>query len=132
MNYQKIVRASAIYDLVITTPFMFPPIALSIIGTASQLAKDIGLKSDVNITPDTLIWISLMATVVTLWSVLRVISPERRFGLYDGFGRLSFSFWFLFYPLAYGASELSYLFLAPELAWGAVQLWGYKKMPNKS
>ena len=127
MNYQKIVRASTVYDLVITTPFMFPPIALGIIGLASQFGEAIGLKTHMNITPDTLIWISLMATVVTLWSILRVLSPERRFGLYDGFGRLSFSFWFLFYPLVYGTSELSYLFLGPELIWAVVQLWGYWK-----
>uniref|UniRef100_A0A2A4YRI3 Uncharacterized protein n=1 Tax=OCS116 cluster bacterium TaxID=2030921 RepID=A0A2A4YRI3_9PROT len=132
MNYQKIIRASAIYDLVITTPFMFPPIAIGIIGTANQFAEAIGLRSDMTITQDTLIWISLMATVVTLWSILRVISPERRFGLYDGFGRLSFSFWFLFYPLVYGTSELSYLFLGPELIWGAVQLSGYWKINYKS
>lgn len=127
MNYQKIVRTSAIYDLVITTPFMFPPIALGIISTASQVGDALGLRTNMDITPDTLVWISLMATVVTLWSVLRIISPERRFGLYDGFGRLSFSFWFVFYPLVYGTSELSYLFLGPEIAWGIVQLWGYWK-----
>lgn len=127
MNFNKIVRASAIYDILLTTPFMLPPLALGIINLAKPIGDALGLKSEMDITDDTFIWISLMATIVTLWSILRIISPERRFGLYDGIGRVSFSFWFLFYPLAYGTSELSYLFLGPEIMWAIVQLWGYWK-----
>lgn len=130
MNYTKIVRASAIYDLIITTPFMFPPIAKAIIAAAQPIGEAFGLRTELELTADSFMWISLMASTVTLWSLIRIMTPETRFGLYDGLNRISFSFWFLYYPIAYGASELSYMFLGPEIAWAVVQLWGYWKIKS--
>lgn len=129
MNYKKIVRASAVYDLLLTAPFMIPYFTENILSIFKNIGNMVGLtRTEMTLNGDILQWISLMATIVTVWSVLRIINPERRFGLYDGFARIGFSFWFIFYPLIYGSSQLSLLFLGPELAWGIVQLWGYKNI----
>lgn len=129
MKYKTIVRSSAIYDLLLTTPFMFPVVALYLFGVFGGIGEAVGLtRVTADISPDALLWISLMASVVTTWSIIRIIYPERRFGLFDGVTRFVFSFWFVFYPVVYNTTELSYLLLAPELAWGVIQLWGYWKI----
>ncbi|NRA89491.1 MAG: hypothetical protein HRU28_19355 [Rhizobiales bacterium] len=129
MKYKNIVRGSGFYDLFITAPFMFPTFTVALIEAFKPIGDFFGLeRTTMVLTADTLPWISLMATIVTVWSVLRILNPDRIYGLYDAVARFGFSFWFVFYPLVYLTSELTYLFLPAELAWGIVQLYGYWKI----
>lgn len=98
---------------------------------AQEFGSSIGLRTEMTLNADTFIWVILMASTITLWTIIRILTTERRFGLSDGLNRLSFSFWFLFYPLVYGASELPYLFLGAELVWAVSQLWGYRKTKSQ-
>lgn len=60
-----------------------------------------------------------------VWSILRVYKPEPILGLYDSFARVLFSLWMLYYLLIHNVTGVLWLFFAPEISWGAIQIYGY-------
>ncbi len=73
-------------------------------------------------------FVNLLGSVVVIWSLLRVIHPEPRYGIYDAVCRFMFSIamaWVLFGGQGTG---ILWFFLIPEITWGVVQLVGYKRI----
>lgn len=128
-NYLTLVKASAVYDLILTTAFAIPFVAGLKISLLQQLHLALNLSGTF---PDFesvhLFFVNLMGSVVVIWSVLRLRRPLEIYGYYDALSRFLFSF-AMIYALTVGqASQLILFLLVPELAWGVVQWWRY---PNR-
>jgi hypothetical protein len=74
--------------------------------------------------PIHLLFMSLLGSIVTVWSLLRIINPESRFGLYDSAARLLFSIHMVLAVLSSGTRNI-WLYFAPEITGGIVQLVVY-------
>jgi hypothetical protein len=57
-----------------------------------------------------------------VWCVLRITDTQTRFGRFDAAGRMLFSDWMAWALFSTGSPVL-WLFLVPEVLWGAAQLW---------
>jgi hypothetical protein len=131
-HYQKIVRLSAIYDLIVTFPFAMPIVSVWMIGAFSLAHNFFGLKGDVpSFEGSHMLFVNLMGCIVTVWSVLRILRPEAIFGLFDSFGRFSFASWQLFYLVNHQVTPLLWALFVPELIWGIVQAYGYWLVSEK-
>ncbi|MBB3222451.1 hypothetical protein [Pseudoduganella umbonata] len=119
-TYSRIVRASGIYDLLVTAPFATPWTFALLHGQLSSVNMALGGAPLPAFTPLHILFACLMGTVVVLWSVLRIGDPQPRFGRYDGAGRFGFSLW-MAWTLAQTGMPMLWLFIVPELAWGVVQ-----------
>lgn len=95
--YRKIVRASALYDWIVTFPFAFPVLVVWHLSLLTQLHHFLGLVGDIpSFEPLHLFFINLMGSIVIVWSTLRLVRPDPLLGLYDGFARVLFSTWMLY------------------------------------
>ena len=120
--YLRLVRASAVYDVIATAPFATP---WSFAWNWQQLsALNVRLGgaalSPFDIYP-TLV-ACLMGSLVLVWSALRIARPEIRLGRFDGVARFLFSTW-MAWALSQTHQPLLWLFLVPEFAWGVAQWW---------
>ena len=135
MTYRKIVKYSAIYDVLMTFPFAFPILALWNINLISDIHVQYSFSGKIDeFLPLHLFFVNLMGSVVLIWSAIRIYKPEPILGLYDSFARFLFSFNMLYYLLIHDVTGILWLMFVPELTWGVIQFWGYfyshKKMPN--
>jgi len=121
-TYRRIVRASAIYDLVVTAPFATPWTFAWNWRQLSDLDLRLGGAALPPFDVDATLVACLMGSLVLVWSALRIATPERRLGRFDGVARLLFSTW-MAWALAITHQPLLWLFLVPEFAWGVVQWW---------
>lgn len=125
-SYLKVVRLGGWYDLVLTVGFSTPWTALLMLEMLKGLALFLQLPGTLEQPgPAGLLFISLFGSIVTVWSLLRILRPEAHLGLADGAARFLFSLWFLLAPMLLGASFVAWLFLAPELVFGFVQVVGF-------
>ncbi|HEY0253779.1 MAG TPA: hypothetical protein VGC41_19750, partial [Kofleriaceae bacterium] len=72
-----------------------------------------------------LLFVTLLGTVVTMWSVLRLLRPSRELLLADTIARCAFAIWMVRAALV-GAPRVVLVFAALEVAWLVVQaiaLW---------
>jgi len=121
-TFRRIVRASGIYDLLVTAPFATPwtfALAHSQLSTINQALGGAALPA---FAPFHVLFACLLGSVVLVWSVLRIAGPQQRFGRYDGAARMLFGTWMMWALNATG-EPLLWLFIVPELAWGVVQWW---------
>ncbi len=120
---RRLVRASAVYDLVMTAPFATPWSAALLLGALKALHGQLGLPGNAppDFAPLHLVFVSLLGTVVTAWSVVRLVRPEVWLGRVDGFTRLGFSLW-MAWSLFQGQSWLVAGLLVVELGFGVAQL----------
>lgn len=125
---RRIVRASALYDLVLTAPFATPWTATVALGALSDLHRSLGLDGVPPVADDpfTMLFANLLGSIVTVWSVIRLIAPTPFLGAGDAVARFLFSAAFV-WALADGASAVLVGFLVPELVWGLVQAWAVWK-----
>ena len=121
-SYLRVVRASAVYDVLATAPFATP---WTFAWNWRQLsALDVRLGGaalppfDVYAT----LIACLMGSLVLVWSALRLARPEQRLGRFDGAARFLFSAW-MAWALSLTHQPLLWLFLVPEFAWGVAQWW---------
>lgn len=118
--FRRLVRASAIYDVLMTGAFATP---WTLLLLREQLS-DINVKLDgaplPEFAPFHLLIGCLLGSVVLVWSVLRIVDPQPRFGRYDAAARYLFSLWMGWALLVTGEPVL-WLFIVPELAWGMAQ-----------
>lgn len=130
-NYLRIVRASAIYDLVVTAPFATPWTAALITDWFRQIHARLGLSGTLPVLdPTHIFFANLMGTVVLIWSVVRLHLNMPVLGRYDAAGRMLFSAWML-YGLAAGMSRIVVPLLIVEIAFGVLQLLPYKAVIAK-
>ncbi|GAA6134964.1 hypothetical protein NBRC116188_17540 [Oceaniserpentilla sp. 4NH20-0058] len=131
--YKKIVRASAIYDVLTTFGFAFPVLVSLNIYMLSSIHTQFSFSGSFpEFLPFHLFFLNLMGSVILVWSALRIANPEPIFGLYDSIARFLFSFNMFFYLLAYDITGILWLFFVPEITWGVVQFFGYFYSQGKS
>ena len=118
--FRRVVRASAIYDVLMTAPFLTPWTFLLLREHLNVLNVGLGGAPLPPFEPLHLLISSLFGSVVMVWSVLRVLDPQPRLGRYDAAARYLFSTWMAWALLETG-QPLLWLFLVPELAWGLAQ-----------
>ncbi|WP_269531649.1 hypothetical protein [Chitinimonas sp. BJYL2] len=120
-QYRQIVRASAAYDLIVTAPFATPWTFALVHQGLVWLDTTLGLPGHMPaFDPIHILMANLLGSVVCVWSVLRLRSPQRRYGRYDAYARALFSAWQI-YALAHGASAIIVVFLVIEMAFGLAQ-----------
>ena len=118
-RYLKLVRASAIYDLLATAAFATPwtfGLVHSFLSSVSPLPA---------FEPLHVLFANLLGTIVIVWSVLRVLRPTAELGLYDSVARALFFVWQLYYLLAMNGSPVVWSFAFFELAFCLTQAYGY-------
>ncbi len=119
VQYRRIVRASAWYDLVATigfaTPWTFAAIHAMLALAAQGLPGTVPPFESAHV-----LMANLLGSIVIVWAVLRIRDPQIQFGRYDAVARFLFAAWQL-YAVAHGASVLILGFTVFELVFGAIQ-----------
>ena len=118
--FRRLVRASAIYDVLLTGAFATPWTLLLLHEQLSAVNLRLGGTPLPAFAPFHLLIGCLLGSVVLVWSALRIADPQPRFGRYDAAARYLFSLWMGWALLATGEPVL-WLFIVPELAWGLLQ-----------
>lgn len=128
-SYSKLVRASALYDLILTSAFAIPLVAAIKLNLLQSLHLYLNLPGHFpDFEPLHLLFVNMLGSVVIVWSVLRWVRPEPVYGAYDSACRFLFSTamaWALFTQQGPG---LLWFFLVPELGWGVLQAVGYYQL----
>ncbi|AVR97670.1 hypothetical protein [Pseudoduganella armeniaca] len=119
-TFRRIVRASAIYDLVVTAPFATPWTFALAYGHLQALNGVLGGAPLPPFAPLHVLFACLMGSLVLVWAVLRIRDPQPRFGRYDGAARFLFATW-MAWALALSDTPLLWLFIVPEATWGVIQ-----------
>ena len=89
--FRRLVRASAIYDVLMTGAFATPWTLLLLREQLSDINLQLGGASLPVFEPFHLLVGCLLGSVVLVWSVLRIADPQPRFGRYDAAARYLFS-----------------------------------------
>lgn len=132
MSYRKLVRSSAIYDLILTGAFAFPVIAsfkLDLLRTLHVAANFSG--SFPGFDPMHLFFVHLTGSVVVIWSLLRILNPQPLFGFYDGLCRVLFSIAMANALFLHNGTGLIWFFLVPEILWAVIQLNGFSRLQKE-
>lgn len=118
----RVIRASALYDLVVTVGFALPFTAALALSSMGDLHRALGLSGVVPVVDDpfTMLLANLLGSIVSVWAVLRIFRPVPLLGAADTVARALFSTWFA-WALTQGASPVLLGLLVPEVAWGVVQ-----------
>lgn len=119
-TFRRIVRASAVYDLVVTAPFATPWTFALVYAQLDAVNLALGGAALPAFTPFHVLFACLLGSLVLVWSALRITDPQQRFGRYDGVARMLFTTWMIWALRATG-EPLLWLFIAPEFAWGVIQ-----------
>ena len=118
----KIVRASAWYDLVVTSALMTPWTAAIVLSLLASLSAQLGLErgfAPLDAVP--MMLANLLGSVVVVWSLWRVRHASQRVGHYDVIARVLFAVWQV-YAVSQGASYLILVVTAMEIVFGIAQL----------
>jgi len=118
--YLRLVRASALYDLLLTAPFATPWSFQFAHAQLSALNQALGGAALPVFDPFHVLFACLMGSVVLVWSLLRLRRPTPTLGRHDALARLLFALW-MAWALAASGAPLLWLFLLPECAWGLAQ-----------
>ena len=118
--FRRLVRASAIYDVLMTGAFATPWTLSLLRDQLSAVNILLGGAPLPPFAPFHLLIGCLLGSVVLVWSALRIADPQPRFGRYDAAARYLFTLWMGWAWLATGEPVL-WLFIVPELAWGVAQ-----------
>lgn len=126
-TYTSIVRASALYDLLVTSPFMTPWTLTLVLGLINELHVRLGLPGDVPVFgPTHMLFAGLMGSVVVVWSLARLRLKLPILGRYDAAARFLFAGWQVF-AVAIGATPLILVFTAFEVIFGVLQVLPHRK-----
>lgn len=120
--YFRLTRASALYDIVIITPFATPWTFALLYPQLSDLNVLLGGAPLPACTPVLALFACLLGSLVLLWSSLRLVRTSLVLGRFDATGRAVFSVW-MAWTLAQGGLPLLWCYLVPELLWAAAQAW---------
>lgn len=129
-TYKSIVRFSALYDLIVTTPFMTPWTLTIVLGLIDTLHVQLGLPGDVPVFgPTHMLFAGLMGSVVVVWSLARLRLKLPVLGRYDAVARLLFAAWQVF-AVAIGATPLILVFTVFEVVFGVLEVLPYQNQKN--
>lgn len=121
-SVRRIVRASAVYDLIVTAAFALPVTAPALFDGLGAAHRALGLTGSVPDSGDAYVvmFANLMGSLVVVWATFRILRPTRAAGAADSAARVLFSVGMLA-ALVSGASPLILVMLVPEIAWALVQ-----------
>ncbi|UXL40276.1 hypothetical protein N7D90_09015 [Pseudomonas fragi] len=118
----KIVRASAWYDLIVTSALMTPWTAALLLSVLAGWSAQLGLERVFPALDATQMMLAnLLGSVVVVWSLWRVRHASQRVGRYDALARVLFAVWQV-YAVSQGTSYLILLVTAMEIVFGIAQL----------
>ncbi len=120
--YLRLVRASALYDLLVTAPFATPWSLAWLLRQLDALGQWLGFAPLATFSPEALLLGNLLGSVVCVWAALRLASPSVTLGRYDAVARGLFALWQA-WALYQGASPLLAMFLVIEIGFGIAQAW---------
>ncbi|MDR6676811.1 hypothetical protein [Pseudomonas oryzihabitans] len=120
--YLRLVRVSALYDLLVTVPFATPWSLAWLLRQLDALGQTLGLAPLPVFPPEALLLGNLLGSVVCVWSVLRLARPSLLLGRHDAVARGLFALW-MAWALSQGASPLLMAFLVVEIGFGIAQAW---------
>jgi hypothetical protein len=120
-TYERIVRASALYDLIVAAPFATPWTFALLGSLLAGIDASLGLPGSIE-APQGLAMLmgNLMGSVVLVWSVARYRLGLPILGRYDAVARYLFAAWQID-ALAGGMSWVVLPFLAVEIGMGIAQ-----------
>ena len=118
--FRRLVRASAIYDVLMTGAFATPWTLPLLREQLSDINIKLGGAPLPAFAPFHLLIGCLLGSVVLVWSVRCIVDPQPRFGRYDAAARYLFSLW-MGWALLVTGEPLLWLFIVPELARGVAQ-----------
>lgn len=120
-RYARIVRASALYDLIVTLALATPWTFGLLHGMVSALDAGLGVPGDVPAANAlTVLMANLMGSVVVVWSVARLRLRLNVLGRYDAAARFLFAAWQLD-ALVSGVSWVILPLLLVEVGFGVLQ-----------
>jgi hypothetical protein len=125
-SFTRLVRASAVYDVLVTAPFATPWTFALAHSQLSVINQALGGTALPLFAPFHVFFACLLGSVVLVWSLLRIADPQQRFGRYDGAARMMFATWMTWALITTG-EPLFWIFILPELAWGVAQWWPVRK-----
>lgn len=120
--YLRLVRASALYDLLVTAPFATPWSLAWLLRQLDELGQALGLAPLAGFPPEALLLGNLLGSLVCVWAGLRLAKPSLLLGRYDAVARGLFALWQA-WALYQGASPLLAGFLVFEIGFGIAQAW---------
>ncbi|MFF7708536.1 hypothetical protein [Pseudomonas sp. NPDC007930] len=122
-RYLTLVRISAVYDLLVTAPFMTPWSAALYLGSFATLSEALGLARPIPVLGAAeMLFANLLGSLVAVWAVWRLRHTSLAAGRYDAAARGVFTLWQL-YAVGAGASVLLLGFTLMEVAFGVLQAW---------
>lgn len=122
MQYRRVVRGSAWYDLIVSAVLATPWSFAALHGVLMSMTRLFDLPGELPpFAPAHLLMVNLLGSIVCVWAVLRIRDPQPLYGRYDAVGRFLFATWML-YALLHGANAVLWVFLFFEVVWGLVQL----------
>lgn len=121
-GFLRIVKAAAWYDVLstglLTTPWTFS----FMLGMLAQINAALGLPGAIPVyQPIFGIFGNLLGSIVMVWAILRLRSPEVRFGRYDAACRALYTIW-MTYALLEGFSVILLGYIIPEIVFGVAQM----------
>jgi hypothetical protein len=121
-NFTRLVRASGVYDVLVTAAFATPWSFALVHSKLSGINQALGGNALPVFAPFHVLFACLLGSVVLVWSLLRIADPQQRFGRYDGAARMMFATWMV-WALSSTGEPVLWIFILPELAWGVAQWW---------
>jgi len=119
--YLRIVRASALYDLVTAIGFATPWTFALFLAGMDGLSALLGLPDRVPaFQPAHVLMVNLMGSLILVWAILRLRDTQVAYGRYDAVARLLYAIWQL-YALAHGAHPLIWGFVVFEVVFGIAE-----------
>jgi len=129
--YLRLVRASALYDLLVTAPFATPWSLAWLLRQLDELGQALGLAPLAVFPPEALLLGNLLGSVVCVWAGLRLLQPSLLLGRLDAVARGLFALWQA-WALSRGASPLLAVFLLVEIGFGVAQAWPVSPTSRRS
>ena len=121
-TYRHLVRASALYDILVTAALATPWTLPFVHGLMSGLNQQLGGAPLPAFAPFHMFIAGLLGSIVLVWSLLRLRAPSLLLGRHDGSARFLFSSW-MAWTLAHTGAPVLWLLLVPEFLWGVAQWW---------
>jgi hypothetical protein len=129
-TYRHLVRASALYDILVTAALATPWTLPFMHGLMSDLNLRLGGAALPAFAPFHMFIAGVLGSIVLVWSLLRLRVPSLLLGRHDGIARFLFSGW-MAWTLAQTDAPVLWLLLAPEFAWGVAQWWRVDAAPSR-
>ena len=120
-NFARIVRLSALYDLIVTALFVTPWTFMLVHWAISALDAGLAMPGQIGeASTITVLFANLLGSVVVVWSLVRLHLGLPLLGRYDAIARLLFASWQI-HAMASGLSLVILPLTLFEIGFGVLQ-----------